>query len=158
MTGSILLGKRAMKPMAQAFCFLLVFFLTGLQSHETNASPYSKATRFLIDQQIKAGCDKRPGRFSHKGIFEIDLDGDKRLDLVLSHQGLHCEGNMGKSRLCGEQFCTILIYYRHGKQLEKKDEMNGYILSSRSSPEPVFDIATKSLSVLQWWPRRQVGP
>nr|WP_321483831.1 hypothetical protein [uncultured Cohaesibacter sp.] len=132
---------------------LLLFWTSG-----ASASLYSKATHYLIDQQIKAGCVDGVGRFDHKGVFEVDLNGDGKLDLVLSHQGLHCADTMARSSKCDVQFCSILVYFRQGKLLKKQDEFVGYILSFRAVPEPVFDIAEIDGTVTQWHPRASHTP
>ena len=134
---------------------LVIASLTTLTMSTVTADSYTNATNYLLKQQTKAGCENSKGRFDHTGVYEVDLNGDNKLDLVLSHQGLSCQGEMAMSSFCGAQFCTILVYYREGKLLKKRDEFLGYILSFRGSPEPVFDIAEINGTVTHWTPRRQ---
>nr|WP_319516007.1 hypothetical protein [uncultured Cohaesibacter sp.] len=143
---------------AHAFVICMVAGLIAIVGHKAFAAPHSKATRYLINQQIEVGCASGAGRFHHQGVYEVDLNGDGNLDLVLSHQGLHCKEGMERSSLCGAQFCTILVYYRRGKLLKKQDEFLGYILSFRPTPEPIFDIAEMSGTVAQWRPRSGKSP
>nr|WP_321458201.1 hypothetical protein [uncultured Cohaesibacter sp.] len=137
---------------------LILVSLAISMPQRANAAPYTNATRYLLKQQIKAGCDGKAGKFDHKGIYEVDLDGDGHLDLVLSHQGLACNRAATASSFCGAQFCSILIYHRQGKLLKKQDEFLGYILSFKAKPKPVFDIAHEGNIVRQWRPRTQDKP
>ncbi|WP_319569291.1 hypothetical protein [Cohaesibacter marisflavi] len=143
---------------ARALIICMMAGLLALVDRSAFAAPRSKATLYLLNQQIEAGCESGAGRFHHQGVFEVDLNGDGKLDLVLSHQGLHCKGRLERSSLCGAQFCTILVYYRRGQLLKKQDEFLGYILSFRPSPEPVFDIAEMNGRVAQWHPRSDGSP
>nr|WP_321526494.1 hypothetical protein [uncultured Cohaesibacter sp.] len=141
----------------QAFAFGLAL-IAQITLGEQASAGYTNATLYLIKQQIKEGCDGGSGTFDFKGVYEVDLDGDGHLDLVLSHQGLSCDREMPMSSLCGAQFCSILIYYREGRLLKKRDEILGYILSYSRKPEPLFDIAQMDGSVSQWRPRRDPQP
>ena len=89
-----------------------------------SAQTYSKAARYLMAQQIKAGCPSG-GAFKSAGAVERDLTGDGRKDLILAHGGLACKGSNPISRSCGMQVCTIKIFVREGKLLQLKSDFLG---------------------------------
>ena len=68
----------------------------------------SAATRWLMAQQIEQGCDGA-GRFEG-GVYQRDLTGDGRRDLILSHDGIVCDGDFARSGFCGAQVCSALFY------------------------------------------------
>ena len=113
----------------------------------------SNATRYLIHEQTVAGCDGHPGSFGGSGVYEVDLDGDGHDDLVLSHQGLSCEGPMPSSLFCGAQVCSILVYYREGGLLRLRDEFLGRIVGFQPGNRPEFKIMNHGGATRTWLPR-----
>ena len=88
------------------------------------AQSYSKAARYLIGQEIAAGCPAG-GRFSASGAVERDLNGDGRKDFLLAHDRLQCKGGSKISRRCGMQVCTVKIYLRQGQLLKQNMDFLG---------------------------------
>jgi hypothetical protein len=88
------------------------------------AQSYSKAAKYLIAQEVAAGCASG-GRLASAGAIERDLNGDGRKDLLLSHDRLQCKGSSKISRRCGMQVCTVKIYLRQGQLLKQKMDFLG---------------------------------
>ena len=68
----------------------------------------SAATKWLMGEQIAQACEST-GRFE-SGVYERDLTGDGRRDLILSHDGITCDGAFRRSGFCGAQVCSTLFY------------------------------------------------
>lgn len=115
----------------------------------------SKAADYLIAEQIREGCLDGRGTFDERGIYEIDLNGDGRDDLLLAHEALECEGAMSRSLFCGAQVCSILVYIRDGALLKQKDEALGLIVEHDPGPPPAFKIMNHGGSTTVWTPGRE---
>ena len=86
------------------------------------ALPFSKATQYLIKQEIQNGCQDGKGTIAEQGVIERDLNGDGGLDLILSHEAISCAGTSFRSLLCGMQVCTIQFYVRQDGLLQLVEE------------------------------------
>ncbi|PLX36889.1 MAG: hypothetical protein C0606_13910 [Hyphomicrobiales bacterium] len=86
------------------------------------AAAYSKNAVRLIKEQIKEACDGRSGRMLAEGVFETDLTGNGRTDLIIDHGGIECTGEMTRSGFCGVRACSVLFYVNDGRKLKKVDE------------------------------------
>jgi hypothetical protein len=113
-----------------------------------------KAADYLIAEQIREGCAEGRGTFDERGIYEIDLDGDGRDDLLLAHEALECEGAMSRSLFCGAQVCSILVYIRDGALLKQTDEALGLIVEHDPGPPPTFKIMNHGGATSVWTPGR----
>lgn len=105
----------------------------------TGASAWTKATQYLVNEQIATGCDG-PGTFDPATVFERDLTGDGKADLLLSHEGLTCKNTpTGRSNSCGMLACDILIYVRQGTLLVPVvTSLNGYDVTISADPVPII--------------------
>lgn len=75
----------------------------------------SQAAEYLARQQVNIGCDGTPGVFAQ--IWETDINGDGKLDLILDHANIACD-NSERSGNCGAGgVCEILAYIRKGNLL-----------------------------------------
>jgi len=83
----------------------------------------SKAAEYVIDQEITAACSGA-GTIAPEAVIERDLTGDGRDDLVISHEGISCQGG-GRSAFCGAQICSVNFYVREGALLKLNHEMLG---------------------------------
>lgn len=108
--------------MIRAAALAVVVFAASVGA--SAAQSYSKAMRYLMAQEIKAGCPAG-GRFADWGVIERDLTGDGREDLILNHGGLVCKGSQPISRKCGMQVCTVKIFVRQGQLLKLKSDFLG---------------------------------
>ncbi|MBN9671553.1 hypothetical protein [Roseibium aggregatum] len=113
---------------------------------------FSKATQYLMQQAIADGCGGRAGSFGSDGVFEADLNGDGRDDLVLSHQGITCSGKPGTSLECGMQVCSIKVYIRKGGLLQLEEEFLGRIAGVTWIPELSFKIMSHGGQISDWRP------
>ena len=120
----------------RAFLCLILCCLTTPLYAEFGERP-SRAAEWLMDEQVGLGCEGRGGRFEG-GFFETDLDGDGRNDLVLSHEGITCNAAPSRSLFCGAQACSVLIYLRRGKLLQKVDEALGMQVQVSDDARPVI--------------------
>lgn len=77
----------------------------------------SKAAAYLIRQEIEAACDGKPGKIDPAAAIERDLTGDGKADLIISHEGITCQGR-GRSLNCGMQVCSVNVYVRDGALLK----------------------------------------
>lgn len=116
------------------------------------ASARSRAADYLIAEQIREGCLEGRGTFDDRGVYEIDLNGDGRDDLLLAHEALECEGAMSRSQFCGAQVCSILVYIREGALLNLKDEALGLIVEHDPGPPPTFKIMSHGGATSVWTP------
>ena len=98
----------------------------------------SAAAQWLVDEAIREGCEGR-GSFSQEGIRIIDLDGDARDDLILSHDAITCEGgSLGRSAFCGAQVCQNDIFMRRGALLEPAEGFLGLITAIEGGRRPII--------------------
>lgn len=77
----------------------------------------SKSVDWLIREQIADACDGKPGKINPAAVIERDLTGDGKADLIISHDGISCNGG-GRSSACGMQVCAVKIYVRDGALLK----------------------------------------
>lgn len=119
------------EPLARAAALIICL---ALAAAPIDAAARSKAAEYLINEEIEAGCGGRGGAFSSEGIYELDLNKDGHLDLILAHQGLSCNGSPSRSLQCGVQVCTIKIFHRDGRLLKLKDVYLNLILSVQWEP------------------------
>ena len=104
---------------------IIVLFISFL-CYIPSALAESKATAYLVKQEIARGCDGKKGTIEKSAIIERDLTGDGRKDLIISHEGLTCAGDERKrSGFCGIRVCSFNIYIRRGKLLKLQIEMLG---------------------------------
>lgn len=75
----------------------------------------SNAARWILNEQVSEGCSTGQGSFSPDSFVEIDLTGDGRDDLFVSHSGLRCAS--GRPLFCGAANCSFTIYVREGQLL-----------------------------------------
>jgi len=89
---------------------LLMSALIGLAltPAATQAEQLSRATQYLLGREAEKGC-LDGGTFT-SGYAETDLTGDGIRDLIVSHEGLACQGARGRSLLCGHRDCIILFF------------------------------------------------
>ena len=95
-----------------ATLFLALLFIAPM----TQANATSKATRYLIKQEIANGCDTKRGKFNATGIIERDLTGDGAKDLILDHGGITCSDG-SRSGFCGAAMCSVIFYVRDNNGL-----------------------------------------
>ena len=75
----------------------------------------SQAANYLARQQVIIGCNGTSGVFAQ--IWETDINGDGKLDLILDHANIACD-NGERSGNCGAGgVCEILAYIRKGNLL-----------------------------------------
>ena len=84
----------------------------------------SKATGYLVEEQISEACFGSNGTIEPASVIETDLTGDDKSDLVISHEGINCADG-SRSGFCGAQVCSFNIYVRRGALLELEKEMLG---------------------------------
>ena len=85
---------------------------------------HSNAADYVADQQAAQGCRGGIGTFSQ--LWETDLTGDGRPDLVIDHANLRC-GSGESSELCGASTCEAAIYVRKGQLLKRAFSIYGSI-------------------------------
>lgn len=110
----------------------------------------SKATNWLINQAIVDGCEGRGGKFADIGVFIIDLDGDGRKDLVLSHHAVSCNGRPGSSNMCGASICTSDVYLRRGKLLKHNLSFLGHADVKNDSLPTIIKLGKTKTSHIRW--------
>lgn len=104
-------------------CALL---LGALGAAASPAFAVSNAAGYVVAQEVSAACAGGPGRYDPAYVVERDLDGDGRDDLVISHEGIDCDGT-GRSAECGMMLCGIKIWLRRGTLLVPAvDDLMGY--------------------------------
>lgn len=105
----------------------------------TGAFAWSNATSYLLKEQIAAGCDG-PGTFDPAFVFERDLTGDGKADLLLSHEGIDCKTTpTGRSNSCGMAACNIIVYVRQGSLLVPVvTDLYGYDVKLSNDTIPVI--------------------
>lgn len=111
----------------------------------------SRATDYLMTREAAKGCPAG-GRFDH-GFFELDLTGDGIRDLVLSHEGVICEGERARSLLCGMQACTVLFFVGlENGLLVQVDQAFGREVNVDGAEPPITTLTGRSggLLHLQW--------
>ncbi len=91
----------------------------------TSAQSMSKAANYLLNEQIGAACNGRPGTIDPSAFIERDLTGDGRNDLIIAHTGIRCTGSPSRSLECGVRLCSVKIYVREGPLLRLKDHYLG---------------------------------
>lgn len=119
------------------------------------AAALSNAARYLVDAEIAEACASGKGHFEQDGIREIDLDGDGRKDLMLDHNAIVCEGDLGRSLFCGAQVCSIKTFVREGALLQPSDEALGIITRFDPGPPPRFEIMGHGGQKSMWRPGRE---
>lgn len=120
-------------------------------SEDGAASPqWSRAARYLIDEQLAAACPAG-GLTTAEAVYELDLTGDGRDDLVIDHRGFTCEFG-GQSGFCGAQLCSVLIYVREGRLLRQKLEMLSARTEVRAGRDPhvILTDGNGRPKVLRW--------
>jgi len=115
-----------------------------------DAEARSNAADWLIQQQQKQACDGAPASIMPAAIYEGDLTGDGRDDLIIHHAGISC-GDQGPSFFCGASNCSLLLYVRRGDLLVLEDEFLALDFSvkntsGRASIEVVSGAGTDTLS------------
>ncbi len=95
----------------------------------------SKATEYLVAEQIAEACSGTGGQIDPAAVIEQDLTGDGKDDLIISHEGISCAGG-GRSSFCGAQVCAFNVYVRRGALLELAKEMLGTMVSVDGSKVP----------------------
>ena len=137
--------------MIMHYKLVLVGFVIA-SSHIQPASALSNAARYLIDQEIERGCEGRGGSMTSEGVFERDLDGDGRADLILTHDGMACQGSLSRSLECGTQICTTKIYLRRGGLLRLIEEFASHSLSIGPGKRPIIKLYghNSGPAYLQW--------
>ena len=76
------------------------------------AAQTSNAAAYLLDEQLTAACGTDASAFMDPaGLIERDFDGDGRLDLLISHEGITCPNAEFNTRsgYCGVQVCSVLL-------------------------------------------------
>ncbi|MFN4099649.1 MAG: hypothetical protein ACK4GT_07720 [Pararhodobacter sp.] len=118
----------------------------------TARSAFIAEAKLLITDMIAAGCNGAPGRMMSRGVIVRDLDGDHRDDLILSHEGVECEGEVTRSVYCGAQVCSTVIYLQRDEGLERQAEVLGSVIDIDGSLPPVVHVAEHGGSrlVLNW--------
>lgn len=100
----------------------LLIFVASLLTSSQGAWAASQAAEYLAKQQVKIACDGTSGVFSQ--IWETDINGDSKLDLILDHANIACD-NGERSINCGAGgACQILIYVRKGNLLKPATELD----------------------------------
>ncbi|GIT91278.1 hypothetical protein JANAI62_17340 [Jannaschia pagri] len=113
---------------------VLAFALLGSPA----AAQSSNAARYLAAQEVSEACDGRGGTVSD-GLFERDLDGDGRDDLLIAHEGIRCAGGgFARSAYCGMQVCTVKIWLRRGDLLKLEEEFLGGGITLGPTSVPVI--------------------
>ena len=79
----------------------------------------SKASQYLMREQIAEACATKKGKFLPVGIEERDLTGDGRRDLILDHGAIQCSDG-SRSLFCGAAMCSINFYVGDSKGLLRK--------------------------------------
>lgn len=97
-------------------------------------------------QEIAVACDGRPGRFEPEGVVEADLTGDGREDLVLSHDGVVCEGGAARSAVCGIRACYYIVYVATDDGLVQRHEGLSVGVRLRSGEPPRLDLLGHDLT------------
>mgnify|MGYP003382261941 CR=1 FL=1 len=100
----------------------IALVVSALMPGAVNA--YSNAADYVADQQAAQGCRGGIGTFSQ--LWETDLTGDGRPDLVIDHANLRC-GSGESSELCGASTCEAAIYVRKGQLLKRAFSIYGSI-------------------------------
>ncbi|MBO0346064.1 hypothetical protein J0X15_12600 [Roseibium sp. CAU 1637] len=132
--------------------FALTASFTPLCFAHMPAYAYSNATIYLMDQEISAACGDRGGNWDATSIFEADLNGDGRTDLILDHSGISCNGAPVLSPECGMQVCSIKTYIRRDGLLKPVGERLGSILRMISASPPTFEVMNHGGSTTTWIP------
>ncbi|MFK7761962.1 MAG: hypothetical protein AB8B62_01765 [Roseobacter sp.] len=99
------------------------------------------AVEFLAEEQIAIGCQSGKGTLTPDGLREVDLNNDGRLDLILDHAGMVCDGTgmFARSTYCGVQVCSIYFYIRdENGLLVFNDEVLGLIDTISDAKLPVI--------------------
>jgi hypothetical protein len=109
--------------MTQQTRAILVAITTVLaSSHGTWAA--SQAAAYLARQQVNIGCDGTSGVFTQ--IWETDVNGDGKLDLILDHAKIACDNGERSSNCGASGVCEILVYVRKGNLLKLATEGVAY--------------------------------
>lgn len=99
------------------------------------AAAGSKAANYLVSEEIAGACDGKKGRIDSSAVIERDLTGDRKADLIISHDGIKCADG-SRSAACGMQVCTVRLYVRRGELLKLALDMLGAGVRVDASPVP----------------------
>ncbi|MGX1101389.1 hypothetical protein [Amorphus sp. MBR-141] len=116
-----------------------------------DAEARSKAAEWLIQQQTEKACDGAPASIMPAAIYEGDLTGDGRDDLIIHHAGIQC-GDQGLSLFCGASNCSLLIYVRRGDLLVLEDELLAldFTVKDTSGPVTINVVSGAGTDTLTW--------
>jgi len=117
----------------------------------TDAEARSKAANWLIQQQKEAACDGAPASVMPDAIYEGDITGDGRDDLIIFHAGIRC-GDQGQSLFCGASNCSLLLYVRRGDLLVLEDELLAldFAVKSASGRTTIEVVSGAGTDTLEW--------
>ncbi|MDD9911025.1 MAG: hypothetical protein OXR62_15215 [Ahrensia sp.] len=96
----------------------------------------SKAAQYLIDATAAEVCQSGSGQFAPIAVYEGDLTGDGRGDLILDLRGLKCAAE-ALHGYCGVQACSVRIFIRtrDGLLIQTNDVLSiGFSVGSGSRP------------------------
>ena len=100
----------------------MVLGLTGTtlmaQTRAMSPAVFFQTAQFRMAEMVREGCEAAGGSMP-EGVFVRDLDGDGATDLILSHDGLRCNGSRQRSGFCGAQVCETRIYLDRQGRLEQ---------------------------------------
>jgi hypothetical protein len=89
--------------------------ITTVLASSQGAWAASQAAAYLARQQVNIGCDGTSGVFAQ--IWETDINGDGKLDLILDHANIVCDNGERSSNCGASGSCEILAYIRQGNLL-----------------------------------------
>ena len=116
-----------------------------------HAETHSKAAEWLIQQQQEKACDGAQASVMPTAIYEGDLTGDGRDDLIIHHAGIRC-GDQRPSLFCGASNCSLLIYVRRGDLLVLEDELLAldFTVKGTSGPATTDVVSAAGTDTLTW--------
>lgn len=88
----------------------LVVAISGLTMG--GAHSYSEAANYVAQEQTEIGCNGQAGVFTK--LWETDITGDGKKDLILDHARLTCANGSGSSNCGASGLCEILVFVRKG--------------------------------------------
>ncbi|MGR3501316.1 hypothetical protein [Pseudaestuariivita sp.] len=104
-----------------------------------------------INAAIASGCGAAPGHFMD-GVYNTDLDGDGRADLIIDHSGLRCAGAAPYSALCGRSVCRTTLFLRRDAELVPRMVQYGVVLDVPGTPRAriTLERASGYPSYVEW--------
>lgn len=109
----------------------------GMSAALAQAAPSSGAANEtqILRKELARACEGKRALLGQQWGEHADLDGDGRLDLIIDHGGILCNGERGNIT-CGFRACDVVIYLqRKGRLVEVYTILSiGYELGSGRPP------------------------